>query len=119
MNTYLAIDLLKEKWLDCLSKQGHYILNRDGTITIVRSRNGKKGRYRWLLQVSENPTRVFSRSELAGIRQHLRQAKQAKESTYIVVGFLIEPRRIVVVPAAAALKAGCVRSGKGGIAWED
>ena len=53
------------------------------------------------------------------IRDHLRRARARKETTYLVMGFLREPRRIVVIPADAALRAKCIRSDKGGIAWDD
>lgn len=56
-------------------------------------------------------------SELRNIRSHLRQAKQKKENVYLVVGFVHEPKRIVVLPADAALKAKCINSDKGGIDW--
>ena len=119
MSDRIMLDLLKDSWLACLLKDCHRVAGESGATAVIRSRNGNNRRYRWLLWVSEGPTRTFSRSERADIRLHLSQARRLRETLYLVVGFLPEPRRIVVVPASAAVRAGCVRSDKGGIAWED
>ena len=113
------LELLRDSWLACLLKECHRVAGVRGAAALIRSRNGNNRRYRWLLWVSEDPTRRFSRSEQAGIRRHLAQAKRHSEAAYLVVGFLPEPKRIVVIPAAVVLKTGCVRSDKGGITWED
>jgi hypothetical protein len=119
MSDRILLDLLRDSWLACLLKDCHRVAGESGATAVIRSRNGKNRRYRWLLWVSEGRTRRFSRSELAGIRLHFSRARQLRETLYLVVGFLPEPRRIVVLPASAAMRAGCVRSDKGGIAWED
>ena len=113
------LDVLRDSWLACLLKESHRVAGGRGATALVRSRNGNNRRYRWLLWVSDSPTRTFSRYEQADICRHLAQAKRHREAAYLVVGFLPEPRRIVVLPASAAMRAGCVRSDKGGIAWED
>jgi len=113
------LELLRDSWLACLLKECHRVAGVRGAAALIRSRNGNNRRYRWLLWVSEDPTRRFSRSEQAGIRRHIAQTKRHREAAYLVVGFLPEPRHIVVLPASAAMRAGCVRSDKGGIAWED
>jgi hypothetical protein len=66
-----------------------------------------------------DPKRELTRSEQAYIRRHIRQARLHKETTYLVAGFIEEPKRIIAIPARAALKAGYIRSDKGGIAWDD
>jgi hypothetical protein len=119
MSDRIMLDLLKDSWLACLLKDCHRVAGESGATAVIRSRNGKNRRYRWLLWVSEGRTRRFSRSEQAGVRRHIAQAKRHREAAYLVVGFLPEPRHIVVLPASAAMRAGCVRSDKGGIAWED
>lgn len=113
------LGLLRDSWLACLFKEGHRVAGARGIAALIRSKNGNDHRYRWLLRVSEGPTRRFSKSERAEIRLHLSRARRLRETLYLVVGFLPEPRRIVVIPASAAMKAGCVRSDKGGIAWDD
>ena len=108
---------LEAKWRSYLEKQVHYIYQAGTDLRTVRSRNGSKRRYRWLLLYGQRPKRILSKSEQAYIHQNLRQAKTQKEATYLVMGFVLEPKRIIVIPADAALKAGYVRSDKGGIAW--
>jgi len=109
---------LESKWRDYLENRGHRIHKSGSYLSIVRSRNSKKDRYRWLLLIGHGLKRAFSKPELSNIRQHLREAKLRKEVTFLVIGFVKEPSSIVVLPADAALKAGLVRSDKGGIAWE-
>jgi hypothetical protein len=72
-----------------------------------------------MLRVSDSPTHRLNRPDTTAIHQCLRESRHRKEQCYLVVGFLREPGRIVVVPAAAALKARRIRSDKGGLAWED
>ena len=118
MNLNDALACLEAKWRNYVEERGHYIYKTGGDLSVVRSRNANKVRYCWLLLVGHCPDRLLSRSEHADIRYHLRQAKQKKEKVYLVVGFVHEPRRIVVLPADAALKAGRVHSDKGGIYWD-
>jgi hypothetical protein len=119
MNLDDALGCLESEWRDYLEERGHRIHYIGSCFRILKSRNGKKGQYRWLLVVGHSSKRSLSESELSDIRQHLRQAKKQKEATYIVAGFLQEPGRIIVLPAKAALRAPCISSDKGGIAWED
>ncbi len=120
MNQNDILHCLEVGWLKYLQNRGHYIYHQGGTyLPVIRSRNHKKGRYRWLLLVGHGLKRTLSKPELSNVRQNLRQAKREKEVTYLVVGFTQEPRRIVILPAGSALKTGYVHSDKGGIAWED
>jgi len=119
MNLNNVLGCLEAKWRNYLKQRGHCIYKSGSYLRVVRSRNGKKARYRWLLLTGHGPRRILSKSEQSNIRQHLRQAKTQQAATYLVVGFIQEPRRIIVLPAKAALNAQCVRSDKGGIAWDD
>jgi len=110
---------LKARWRKLLERRGHYIYRKAIHPNVIRSRNGFKKRYRWLLRVEDSPTRRFSKSEQDYIRYHLKQAKARREIAYLVIGFTQEPKRIVAIPACVALKVGYVSSNKGGIAWED
>ena len=114
-----ALDCLESRWRDYLEERGHHIYKTPSKHDVLRSHNSKKVRYRWLLLVSEVPKRFLSKAEQVYIRHQLAQAKTRKEATYLVIGFVKEPRRIIVLPAKAALNAQCVRSDKGGIAWDD
>ena len=69
--------------------------------------------------MSEMQKRFLSKAEQVHIHHQLSQAKTRHESTYLVIGFVEEPGRIVVLPADAALRIGHVASDKGGIAWDD
>lgn len=119
MNPSNALGHLATKWRDYLIERGHYVYRTKPDLGVVRSRNSNKVRYRWLLIVSGRAIRRLSKSEQAYIRWHIREAETREEAAYLVVGFTQEPRRIIVLPANAALKAQCVRSDKGGIAWYD
>jgi len=113
------VDLLRDWWLECLMWQGHGVAEGGGDDSLIQSGYDEGRRYRWMLLVSDEPVLCFGEQERARIRLQIRQARRLKENPYLVVGFLSEPQRVVVVPAAKALKVGCVRSDKGGIAWED
>lgn len=108
---------LETDWREYLQDRGHRICRTPPRMSVVRSRNGRKARYRWLLLVGQGLKRVLGKSELSSIRQHVEQAKSLREATYLVVGFVQEPQRIIVLPAEAALGDRCVYSDKGGIAW--
>ena len=111
------LSCLESKWRIYLEQRGHYIYQARNSACVIRSRNSNKAKYRWLLLAGKGSRRVLSKSEQAYIRQHIKQAKARKDAPYLVVGFVQEPRRVVILPAEAALGARCVRSDKGGIAW--
>ena len=119
MNLNDTLQCLEADWRKYLGNRGHYTCRTETCLRAVRSRNSKKARYRWVLLIGRGPRRILSESEQSNIRWHVRQAKTQKEAAYLVVGFVQEPRRIIILPADAALKAKCVRSDKGGIAWDD
>jgi hypothetical protein len=111
---------LETKWRDYLKERGDQVSQEARHFTVLTRRNHKKQRYRWLLLSSAGHSKLTpGKSCRAEIHYHLRQAKTRKEATYLVVGFTKEPRRIVVLPANAALKARCIRPDKGGIAWDN
>ena len=119
MDLNQQLSCLKVKWRELLEQRGHYIYHKTTHTNVIRSRNGSKKRYRWLLWVEESPTWNLSKSEQVFIYHHLKQAKTYGEIVYLVIGFTQEPKRIVAIPAGAALNASCVRRDKGGIAWDD
>lgn len=119
MNQNDTLHCLGASWQKYLKNRGHFIYRTRTYLPVIRSRNSKKTKYRWLLLVGQDLKRMLGKSELSIIHQHSRQARMQKEAAYLVVGFTQEPRRIVILPAGVALKTGYVRSDKGGIAWED
>ena len=119
MNQNGELGCLKTKWLELLDKGGHYIHLKTSHPNIIRSRNGLKKRYRWILLTGEDARRTLTKLEQLHIRHHLKQAEAQLEAAYLVVGFMGEPKRIVVLPAKTALNISLVRSDKGGVAWDD
>jgi hypothetical protein len=117
-----AVGLLRDSWQGYLEARGHQVhgkaVGAGWGLGVLRSHSGKTG-YRWLLRVSEGPMLRLGAANRAGVRRELQEARRAKEQTYLVAGFLRDPPRIVVIPALAAVKAGCVRCDRGGIAWDD
>ena len=112
------LSCLEAAWCDYLEQRGHRICRSIIRQPVIRSRNGRKARYRWLLLAGRRTIKMIDRSERADIRYHIGRAKEAKEDVYLVVGFPEEPRRIIVLPADKALRTRVVRSDKGGIDWE-
>jgi hypothetical protein len=117
LNQHLSC--LYNKWQKLLENRGHRIYQKQTSPNVIKSRNSFKKRYRWILLTGEDAKRTFTKSEQLHIRHHLKQAEAQRETAYLVVGFVEEPRRIIVLPARTALNASFVRSDKGGIAWED
>ena len=113
----LALGCLMAKWQFYLLERGHRMRLTDGKFNVWKSRVPANVRYRWLLLISGQATLRLDTFVRSCIRRHLKQAKAEKEKFYLVVGFLHEPARIVVLPAVKALRNGFVRSNKGGIAW--
>ena len=119
MNLRHTLDCLEAKWLEYLRQRGHYIYKARPCMHGIRSRNGKKVRYRWLLLAGQGSKHTFNGFELSNVRRHLKQAEKLGEAAYLVVGFAQGPRRIIVLPAEAALNARHVFADRGGIAWDD
>ena len=119
MGDYVQLKLLRDSWLAYLLGQGHRVVETPGNIVVIRSRNGSKKSYRWLLMTCDGPARTLGREERVQLRREIALALRSQEKPYVVVGFAGEPRRIVLVPAPSALATGIVRSDRGGIAWED
>jgi hypothetical protein len=120
MNPNGALSCLETKWRDYLKERGHQVSQEAHHFSAMTSRNHKKQRYRWLLLSSAGHSKfTLNKSCRAEIRYHLSQAKTRKEATYLVVGFTKETRRIIVLPANAALKAKYIHSDKSGIAWDE
>ncbi|MGA2916616.1 MAG: hypothetical protein ABSE89_11380 [Sedimentisphaerales bacterium] len=113
------LSCLQSKWQELLENRGHRIYHSSYHPDIIRSRNGFRKRYRWILLTGEDAKRTLTKTEQLHIRHHLKQAEAQRETAYLVVGFVEEPRRIIVLPARMALNASFVRSDKGGIAWTD
>lgn len=119
MNPDGKLGSLKAKWQELLDKSGHNIRQKRTSPDVISSRNGFRKKYRWILMTSENARRTFTKFEQSHIRHNLKQAQAQLETAYLVVGFVEEPRKIIVIPAKTALNASFVRSDKGGITWDN
>ena len=119
MSNCVQLGVLRYSWLAYLLRQGHRVLDTPENVLVIRSRNGSRRRYRWLLTTCQGVAHAFSREEKARIRREIRLASRLREKAYLVVGFAGEPRRIVAVPASSVLAMGVVRSDRGGIGWDE
>jgi hypothetical protein len=118
MNSTASLKMLKRWWHDYLVRSGHY-LHSTKNPRLSQSRNGKKNRYRWLLFISSTPVLYLSQNEKKLIQQQLKRAKSFTEKLFLVVGFTVEPERVVVLPAEMVLETIYIRSDIGGIEWEE
>jgi hypothetical protein len=119
MDSNQSLNCLKAKWRELLEDRGHDIYPEQTSPNVIRSRNGFRKRYRWILLIGNDTKRTLTKSEQLHVRRHIERAEARREAAYLVVGFVVWPRRIIVLPAKGALNASFVRSDKGGIAWDD
>jgi len=106
------------EWARYLQLRGHRVRRARGPLDTLLSRNGRAGRYRWLLLHAKGSTRRLTAIEHEHIQRQLRRAEKTREQVYVVVVFDRAGRRVVMLPAARAARIGHVRADKGGIAWE-
>jgi hypothetical protein len=119
MNPNGQLSCLKARWQELLERRSHNICQKQISPNVIRSRNGFRKRYRWILLIGNDTKRTLTKSEQLHVRRHIERAEARREAAYLVVGFVVWPRRIIVLPAKGALNASFVRSDKGGIAWDD
>lgn len=58
---------LETDWREYLQDRGHHICRTPPRMSVVRSRNGRKARYRWPLLAGQGLKQVLGRWELSGI----------------------------------------------------
>jgi hypothetical protein len=102
-----------------LEECGHYIYESKSYPELIRSRYGKKNRYRWLLFLCQDPDRFFSESEVKLIQQQLKLVRQWRERLYLVIGFTFVHGLIIILPADRISKKGYARVEIGGIDWDE
>ena len=106
------------EWAWYLEEHGHRVESEENDPTIVRSQNGRGTRYRWLLLWAEKPARRLRALERRRVRTELETGKKGREHVYVVVAFERPTNRLLIVPAARALRLPVLSSDKGGIPWE-
>lgn len=112
------VDVLLREWTCYLEARGHRVRRPPGVSNVLTSRNGRGNRYRWLLLHSERPGIRLRASQCKGLRQGVAFARRANEEAYLVVKFEQPEPKLLILPARKAMKAGQLRSDRGGIPWD-
>jgi len=106
------------EWAEYLRQHGHMVKKVSVAPDVIRSRN-TRCRYRWIMLLARSSARRLTAIEREGLQRQLLLARRHREKVYLVVKFERPPQKAVVLPAEAALKAGQIRSDKGGIPWDE
>ncbi len=112
-----ALACLQDQWVAFLLARGHDITIPVGRRGTVLSRNGNHRRYRWLLFVAGGAVKRLGLSERRRIAAAIDIAELERQRPFVVVHFTTDRWRLVIQPAADALRSGQIRSDKGGIDW--
>ncbi len=118
MDAYLPLRNFVSEWACYLAQRGHRVSSLPGALEVLCSRNGRDVAYRWLLLHAKRDTRRLTAIEHENIQRHLRRGRQAAEQVFVVIKFDRPEPRVVVLPAAKAIKVGRLRSDRGGIPWK-
>lgn len=119
MNKRSRVNALASQWAAYLEERGHHVKRSHLGFNAVTSRNSHGTRYQWLLLRSGRPTRRLTPIEREHVERELRRGRKAGERVFVVVEFEPPISKLVVLPAAKALKASRLTSAKGGIPWDD
>ena len=106
------------EWISYLKQHSHTVRKASNAPDVIRSRNTRH-RYRWIILLAGRCARRLTAIEREGLQRQLLLARRHREKVYLVVKFERPPQKAVVLPAEAALKAGQIRSDKGGIPWDE
>ena len=117
MDKIIPANYLKARWRKYLEEKGHFIY-KTARHNIIRSRNRTPTKYHWLFLTGQGRKRILNKADRLRIREYLNKIRKPDHSVYLVVGFVSEPDRIVIIPASRALANGYVSSEKGGIDWD-
>ena len=117
MDESRSLGSFAKEWANYLEQHGHSVRQLSRAPKIVTSRNGQGKLYRWLLWQAERDPFLLSPSDHREIRRQARLGKGADAGTYIVARFEEPTCKVIVMPAAMALKAKRLSPDKGGIPW--
>ena len=117
MSESLPVGNLIEGWAGYLKQHGHRVEEPAEAPGILISRNGRDRRYRWLLRCVEGDSILLTVVDRKRICRQLRMAQISGETAYMVVKFEEPSGKVLVVPAAEAIKVKRLSSDKGGIPW--
>ena len=104
-----------KEWATYLEQHGHSVRQSSRAAKTVTSRNGQGKQYRWVLWQAERDPFLLAPSDRREIRREARLGKSANARTYIVARFEEPTCKVIVMPAAEALKAKRLSPEKGGI----
>lgn len=102
-------------WAEYLKQHGHAVKRVPAGSHAIRSRNTRHRRYRWIILLARGSASRLTAIERERLQRQLQLARRHHKKLYLVVKFEHPTQRLIVLPAEAALKAGRIRSDKGGI----
>ena len=117
MGENLSLRCLAMEWVGYLEQHGHQVETPINAPAMLLSRNGRDRRYRWLLRCVEGDSVLLTVVDRKRICRQLRLAQLSAETVYMVVKFEEPSGKVLIVPAAEALKVKRLSSDKGGIPW--
>lgn len=117
MDRSSSLGSFAKEWANYLEQHGHSVKQLSPVPKTVISRNGQGKPYRWVLWQAERDPLLLGPSDRREIRRQARLGKRANARTYVVARFEEPTCRVIVMPAAKALKAKRLSPDKGGIPW--
>lgn len=117
MDQYSPAACLVKEWARYLEQHGHQVKTPINAPAMLLSLNGRGRRYRWLLRCVEDDSVLLTVVDRKRICRQLRLAQISGETVYMVVKFKEPSGKVLVVPAAEAVKVKRLSSDKGGIPW--
>jgi len=118
MGTDAALGCFAREWAHYLQHHGHRLSRPDDARGTLRSVNGQRQRYRWVLLTAEEDSLLLSDPQRKHIRSQARLARRARERCYVVVKFGHPGGKALAVPAEQALAMRRLRSDWAGIPWD-
>ena len=110
------LGFLVRQWASYLEVHGHHV-EEPAQPGVLISRNGQRRRYRWLFRRVEGDSILLTLVDRKRICRQLHLGETSGEAVYLVVKFEDPSGKVLVVPAAEAIKVKRLCSDKGGIPW--
>ena len=116
MDEYSPLGFLVRQWASYLQVHGHHV-EEPAQPGMLTSRNGQRRRYRWLFRRVDGNSILLTLVDRKRISRQLRLGQISGETVYLVIKFEEPSGKVLVVPAAEAIKVKRLCSDKGGIPW--
>ena len=117
MKNGYPLALLREQWRGFLESYGHRVLRVEDVPDVVVSNSNKHNSFRWLLFVAVGKIKRLRRQERRNLASEIACAEKERQKPYVVVYFPVPEPKVVIQPAAKAMRTGRIESTRGGIAW--